>query len=187
MKEARYIFPEDYMADPSAHVYNGKVYIYPSHDWDSGTSDNDNGDQYNMKDYHCLSIEDLENGTCKDEGVILRLEDVPWAKKQLWDSDVVEKTASIIFASVQRTTTKFSILVLPLPTDQKARLRLNQHQSLVLIPSTLVCLRMMMVAFMFISVVFGAVSCNATAIILLWKTHICQTSTTQHFLHVWQR
>lgn len=91
MKEARYLFPQDYMADPSAHVFNGKVYIYPSHDWDSGTSDNDNGDQYNMKDYHCLSIEDLENDTCKDEGVILRLEDVPWAKKQLWDSDVVEK------------------------------------------------------------------------------------------------
>lgn len=34
--QARYLFPADYMADPSAHVFNGRVYIYPSHDWDSG-------------------------------------------------------------------------------------------------------------------------------------------------------
>ena len=30
--KARYLFPSDYMADPAAHVFNGKLYIYPSHD-----------------------------------------------------------------------------------------------------------------------------------------------------------
>lgn len=35
MDKARYLFPNDYMADPSANVFNGKLYIYPSHDWDS--------------------------------------------------------------------------------------------------------------------------------------------------------
>ena len=25
----RYLFPADYMADPSVHVFNGRVYIYP--------------------------------------------------------------------------------------------------------------------------------------------------------------
>lgn len=30
MDKARYLFPNDYMADPSANVFNGKLYIYPS-------------------------------------------------------------------------------------------------------------------------------------------------------------
>ena len=30
-KEERYLFPADYMADPSVHVFNGRLYIYPSH------------------------------------------------------------------------------------------------------------------------------------------------------------
>lgn len=30
--KARYIFPNDFMADPSAHVFNDRIYIYPSHD-----------------------------------------------------------------------------------------------------------------------------------------------------------
>lgn len=28
----RYLVPDDYMADPAVHVFDGKVYIYPSHD-----------------------------------------------------------------------------------------------------------------------------------------------------------
>lgn len=34
--KARYLFPQDYMADPAAHVFGDRLYIYPSHDWDSG-------------------------------------------------------------------------------------------------------------------------------------------------------
>ena len=41
-----------------------------------------------MKDYHVLSLDDIENGEVTDHGVILALEDVPWAAGQLWDSDV---------------------------------------------------------------------------------------------------
>ena len=33
---ARYLFPADYMADPAAHVWNGRIWIYPSHDRESG-------------------------------------------------------------------------------------------------------------------------------------------------------
>ena len=58
----RYLFPEDYMADPSVHVFNGRVYIYPSHDWECENVENDNGDQYVMKDYHVLSTDDIMNG-----------------------------------------------------------------------------------------------------------------------------
>lgn len=90
MKQARYIFPKDYMADPSAHVFNGRLYIYPSHDWDSGESFDDDGGHFQMKDYHVLSLDDVEHGEATDHGCVLRVEDIPWASKQLWDNDVVE-------------------------------------------------------------------------------------------------
>lgn len=94
MKQARYLFPDDYMADPSANVFNGRLYIYPSHDWDSGASEDDDGGHFEMKDYHVLSLDDVENGKVIDHGVILTVEDIPWAGRQLWDNDVVEKNGN---------------------------------------------------------------------------------------------
>jgi hypothetical protein len=87
MKTPRYLIPHDYMADPSVHVFNDKLYIYPSHDWESGIEENDNGDHFNMKDYHVYSMEDV-NGEVTDWGVVLKTEDIPWAGRQLWDCDV---------------------------------------------------------------------------------------------------
>ena len=79
------------MADPAVHVFNGKVYIYPSHDWESGIPENDNGDHFNMKDYHVFSTDDVMHGEIKDHGVVLATEDIPWAGRQLWDCDVALK------------------------------------------------------------------------------------------------
>lgn len=45
------------MADPAAKVFNGKIYVYPSHDWDSGAAFDDDGGHFEMKDYHVLSID----------------------------------------------------------------------------------------------------------------------------------
>ena len=87
----RYLFPSDYMADPAGHVFNDKLYIYPSHDWDAGECFDDDGGHFQMKDYHVLSFDDVENGPATDHGVILDVSQVPWAEKQMWDSDVVEK------------------------------------------------------------------------------------------------
>lgn len=87
----KYLVPDDYMADPSVHIYNGKLYIYPSHDWESGVAENDNGDHFNMKDYHVFSTSDIENEPLTDHGVVLKVEDIPWAGRQLWDCDVCEK------------------------------------------------------------------------------------------------
>ena len=87
-----YLWPKDYMADPSVHVWNGRVYIYPSHDWDAGVGDDDSGAEYEMKDYHVFSTDDLE-AVCRgekelvDHGCILDLKDIPWASHQLWDND----------------------------------------------------------------------------------------------------
>jgi len=91
-REKRYLFPADYMADPSVHVFNGRIYIYPSHDWECENVENDNGDQYVMQDYHVLSINgDPMTGTVVDHGKVLGLEDISWAGRQLWDCDVAEK------------------------------------------------------------------------------------------------
>ncbi|MDR1416575.1 MAG: glycoside hydrolase family 43 protein [Prevotellaceae bacterium] len=91
MKQARYLVPGDYMADPAVHVFDGKLYIYPSHDRESGIPENDNGDHFDMNDYHVFSLEDVERGAVTDHGVALRVEDIPWAGRQLWDCDVARK------------------------------------------------------------------------------------------------
>ncbi|MDO4162943.1 MAG: glycoside hydrolase family 43 protein [Bacteroides sp.] len=90
-KEKRYLVPNDYMADPAAHVFNGRLYIYPSHDWESNTPETDKGDHFNMKDYHVFSTDDVMHGEIKDHGVVLKTEDIPWAGRQLWDCDIAEK------------------------------------------------------------------------------------------------
>ena len=87
----RYLFPADYMADPSVHEFNGKLYIYPSHDNDDAKCENDNGDQYVMRDMHVLSTDDPMNGLVVDHGQALDIADIPWAGRQLWDCDCAEK------------------------------------------------------------------------------------------------
>jgi len=90
--QAKYLVPNDYMADPSAHVFNGRLYIYPSHDWDSGKEEIDgDGGHFDMKDYHVFSTDDLENGELTDHGAVLAVKDIPWAGRQLWDCDVAHK------------------------------------------------------------------------------------------------
>ncbi len=79
-----------YTADPSAHVFNGKIYIYPSHDTATGTPENDNGDHFNMMDYHILSM-DAVGGKVTDHGVALSIKDIPWAGRQLWAPDAAFK------------------------------------------------------------------------------------------------
>lgn len=79
-----------YTADPSAHVFEGKIYIYPSHDLDKDIDSNDNGDQYMMEDYHILSMDNF-NAPCIDNGEALHLKDIPWASKQLWAPDAAYK------------------------------------------------------------------------------------------------
>ena len=50
MKLPRYLFPQDYMADPSANVFNDRLYIYPSHDREGGVAFDDDGGHFQMKD-----------------------------------------------------------------------------------------------------------------------------------------
>lgn len=77
-----------YTADPAAHVFGGRVYLYTSHDI-PGVTDPTDGNHYAMRDYHCFSKEEI-GGNVTPHGVILKLEDVPWASRQLWALDAAE-------------------------------------------------------------------------------------------------
>lgn len=110
MKEPRYLVDDLYMADPSAHVFNGKIYIYPSHDYDSGQPENDNGDHFDMKDYHVYSLDDIENGKVVDHGKVIEVSDIPWGGRQLWDSDCAEKDGKYyLYFSLKDKTDIFRI------------------------------------------------------------------------------
>ena len=79
-----------FTADPSAHVFNGRIYLYPSHDRETSIPANDNGDQYDMADYHVFSLDSIA-GPVTDHGLALALADVPWASRQLWAPDAALK------------------------------------------------------------------------------------------------
>ncbi|HPE77567.1 MAG TPA: glycoside hydrolase family 43 protein [Draconibacterium sp.] len=79
-----------YTADPSAHFFNGKIYIYPSHDIDAGEAFDDLGSHFAMEDYHILSMENIDSEAV-DNGLALHADDVPWAEKQMWAPDAAEK------------------------------------------------------------------------------------------------
>lgn len=79
-----------YTADPSAHVFEGKLYLYPSHDYESGIPEDDLGSHFNMRDYHVFSMDSI-TGEVTDHGVALDVDDVPWAERQMWAPDAAEK------------------------------------------------------------------------------------------------
>lgn len=75
-----------YTADPSAHLFDGKIYIYPSHDIESNVPQDDEGGHFDMKDYHVLSMDSI-GGAVTDHGIALDIKDIPWAGRQLWAPD----------------------------------------------------------------------------------------------------
>lgn len=79
-----------FTADPSAHVFEGKIYIYPSHDVEAGIAFDDVGSHFDMRDYHVISLE-KPGGEAVDHGVALHVGDVAWATKQMWAPDAAYK------------------------------------------------------------------------------------------------
>ncbi|MBN2525851.1 MAG: family 43 glycosylhydrolase [Deltaproteobacteria bacterium] len=77
-----------FTADPSAHAFDCGLYFFPSHD-------QDNASGFNMIDYHVFSLQ--ENGAFRDHGVILSLDDVPWAKQYAWAPDAAYKNGKYYF------------------------------------------------------------------------------------------
>ena len=92
-----------YTADPSAHVFNGRIYIYNSHDYEAGTPENDNGDHFAMKDYHILSMDSI-GGKVTDHGIALSTENIPWAGRQLWAPDAAYKNGKYFLYNCNKQT-----------------------------------------------------------------------------------
>lgn len=82
-----------YTADPSAHVFDGRIYIYPSHDIEANVPQDDEGGHFNMRDYHVYSMNNADEKVT-DHGVALDLKDIPWAGRQLWAPDAAFKNGT---------------------------------------------------------------------------------------------
>ena len=85
-----------FTADPTARVFNNKVYLYPSHDIfpPEGTRQ----DWFSMEDYHVFSSEDLV--TWQDHGVIVTQNKVPWVRPNsysMWAPDCVYRNGKYYF------------------------------------------------------------------------------------------
>jgi hypothetical protein len=85
-----------YTADPSAHVFDGKLYIYPSHDLDTDKPADQEGGQYDMEDYHVFSMDNMQTAPV-DHGQVLHVDDVPWAAQQMWAPDAAYKDGTYYF------------------------------------------------------------------------------------------
>lgn len=77
-----------YTADPSAHVFNDRLYVYTSHDEDTAT-------YFNMLDWHVFSTDNLTDWI--DHGAVLSLDEIKWADKWAWAPDAVERNGKYYF------------------------------------------------------------------------------------------
>src|SRR5439155_6211099 len=75
------------------HVFNGKIYVYPSHDVPTDTPDDDLGNEYAMHDYRVLRMDKI-GGPVTIGPVALDVKDVPWASKQMWAPDAAYKNGT---------------------------------------------------------------------------------------------
>ena len=90
------IIRDQFTADPTARVFNGKVYLYPSHD--IFPPEGQRQDWFCMEDYHVFSSENLTDWT--DHGVIVTQNKVPWVRPDsysMWAPDCVEKNGKYYF------------------------------------------------------------------------------------------
>ena len=94
------VIRDQFAADPTARVFNGKVYLFPSHDilqpkpMPQGMREN----WFCMEDYHVFSSDDLIEWT--DHGVIINQKEVPWGNPtaySMWAPDCVERNGKYYF------------------------------------------------------------------------------------------
>ena len=92
------IIRDQFSADPTARVFNGKVYLYPSHDIPTPPGKNLRENWFCMEDYHVFSSENLTDWT--DHGVIVTQTKVPWLTRinyDMWAPDCVFKNGKYYF------------------------------------------------------------------------------------------
>ena len=91
---------ELFTADPSAHVFGGRIYVYASHDTDDGPPLPDvepfkgsEGGAFKMHDYVVLSMAHPK-GPVKVHRNVLDIADVPWAARQMWAPDAAYRNGT---------------------------------------------------------------------------------------------
>jgi len=77
-----------FTADPSAHVFEGRIFVYCSHDIDSGLPEIDDGSHFDMVDYRVLELAGPDSEVIEHSNV-LHVRDVPWAARQMWAPDAL--------------------------------------------------------------------------------------------------
>ena len=108
------IIHHQFSADPTARVFDGRIYLFPSHDIISPVEPEKKW--FSMADYHVFSSDNLTDWT--DHGVILSQEQVPWGNPtaySMWAPDCVEKDGKYYFF--------FPDAPKPLDTDKDGRSR----------------------------------------------------------------
>ena len=91
------IITDQFTADPAARVFEGRVYLYPSHDILAGEGRGRAG-WFCMEDYHVFSSENLVDWT--DHGVIVSQDKVPWVNSKsyaMWAPDCIYKNGKYYF------------------------------------------------------------------------------------------
>ena len=91
------VVTNQFSADPSAHVFGDRLYLYPSHDIPTVNWQRDQP-WFCMSDYHVYSTDDLTHWT--DHGNIVDQKDVPWGNptaNSMWAPDCVEKNGKYYF------------------------------------------------------------------------------------------
>jgi hypothetical protein len=92
------IVRNQFTADPTARVLNGKIYVFPSHDIPTPEGKGLRKDWFCMADYHVFSSDNLTDWT--DHGVIVSQNKVPWADSasySMWAPDCVERNGKYYF------------------------------------------------------------------------------------------
>ena len=90
------VIRDQFAADPTARVFNNKVYLYPSHDIMPPAGQRQ--DWFCMEDYHVFSSENLTDWT--DHGVIVTQNKVPWVRPDsysMWAPDCIERNGKYYF------------------------------------------------------------------------------------------
>lgn len=91
------LITNQFTADPSARVFNGRVYVYPSHDI-RATPGHGRAGWFVMEDYHVFSSDNLTDWT--DHGMILSQTKVPWADPasySMWAPDCIARNGKYYF------------------------------------------------------------------------------------------
>jgi hypothetical protein len=104
---------DQFTADPTARVFEGKVYVYPSHDIPSPIERLK--EWFCMADYHVFSSENLTDWT--DHGVIVSQDKVAWVNPEsysMWAPDCIYRNGKYYFyfpAAVKDTLTGRGMMV----------------------------------------------------------------------------